>query len=323
MAQQRTLGAEGPAVGPIGLGCMGMNWVYTSQLQSTEESIGAIRHAVDLGITLLDTADLYGPFTNEELLGEALRGGLREQVVLATKGGLKAGPESHLGSVQVSADGRPEHLRAAVEGSLRRLGTDRIDVYYLHRVDPRVPLVESWGALAELQQAGKIVQLGLCEVSATQLDAAHAIAPVGAVQSELSVWSRDPLAEVLPWCKANGAAFVPFSPLGRGFLAGRFDGENAPDQDDFRARLPRFQEEARAQNQRISDGIQEVAARHGATPAQVALAWTLAQGEHVVPIPGSTRRLHIEQNAAAAEVLLSADDLSVLDSLPAPVGTRY
>ncbi|MFJ9691560.1 aldo/keto reductase [Kitasatospora sp. NPDC101183] len=319
----RRLGATGPTVGAVGLGCMGMNWVYTSQRQSAAESIAAVRHAVDLGVTLLDTSDLYGPFTNEELLGEALSGGLRERVVLATKGGLRAGPDSRPDAVQVFADGRPEHLRAAVEGSLRRLRTDRIDLYFLHRVDPAVPLAESWGALAELQQEGKIDGLGLSEVSPAQLDEAHAIAPVVAVQSELSMWSRDPLAEVLPWCEAHGAAFVPFSPLGRGFLAGRFDEDEALGAGDFRAGLPRFQAEARARNQRITDGVRAVAARHGATPAQVALAWALAQGEHVVPIPGSTRPAHIGQNAAAADLRLDAADLAGLDSLPAAVGTRY
>jgi len=320
--QQRTLGASGLKVGAVGLGCMGMSWVYAEQRQDTDTSIRAIRHAVELGVTLLDTSDIYGPFTNETLLGRALTD-IRDHVILATKGGLVGQVRSEVGDVSVHVDGRPEHLRAACDASLQRLGIDYVDLYYLHRVDPQVPLAESWGALAELQQAGKVRHLGLSEVSVDQLDQAHQIAPVAAVQSELSVWTRDPLAGVLPWCQANGAALVPFSPLGRGFLTGRFTQEHAPEPGDFRARMPRFQPEAFAQNQRILDGVRAVANRNAVTPGQVALAWVLGQGEHVVPIPGSTRIEHIEQNAAAADLTLTTADLLELAALPEATGTRY
>lgn len=319
---RRTLGAGGPVVGAVGLGCMGMSWVYAEQSQDQADLIRALRQAVESGITLLDTSDIYGPYTNEDLVGRAIVG-IRDKVVLATKGGLIARAGAHIGDVTTKPDGRPEHLRAACEGSLKRLGVDDVDLYYLHRVDPRVPLAESWGALAELQSAGKVRHIGLSEVTVEQLALAHEIATVTAVQSELSLWTTDPLDQVLPWCTAHGVAFVPFSPLGRGFLTGRFTTENAPATEDFRSRMPRFQPEALTVNQRILDGVRAVAARHHVTPGQVALAWTLAQGEHVVPIPGGTKTAHIQENAAAAELTLTAQDFIELDELPAAVGTRY
>lgn len=319
-AQQRTLGPTGLYVGPVGLGCMGMSWVYAEQRQDARESESVLRSAVDLGVTLLDTADLYGPFTNEELVGRAVAG-MREDVVLATKGGLVAGPDSRMGSVQVRRDGRPEHLRAACEASLRRLGVDYVDLYYLHRVDPAVPLAESWGALAELRDEGKVHHLGLSEVTVEQLEMARAIAPVAAVQSELSLWSREPLDEVLPWCVKHDAAFVPFAPLGRGFLAGRFTADRRPDADDFRAGLPRFQPDALEPNRRIAKAVAAVAERHGATPAQIALAWVMAQASNVIPIPGSTKLSHIADNLGAAAVQLDST-AAQLDELPPPVGSR-
>lgn len=321
-AQRRTLGSTGLEVGAVGLGCMGMSWVYAEQRQDARESERVIRGAVELGVTLLDTADLYGPFKNEELVGRAVAG-MRENVVLATKGGLVAGPGSQMGSVEVRRDGRPEHLRAACEASLRRLGVDHVDLYYLHRVDPAVPLAESWGALAQLRDEGKVRHLGLSEVTVDELEIADAIAPVAAVQSELSLWSREPLDAVLPWCVEREAAFVPFAPLGRGFLAGRFDADQRPDADDLRWGLPRFQLDALKCNRRITEAVAAIVKRHGATPAQIALAWVLAQASHVVPIPGSTKQSHIADNLESADVRLDSVDLAQLDELPAPVGSRY
>jgi aryl-alcohol dehydrogenase-like predicted oxidoreductase len=300
---------------------MGMSWAYVSQRQDQETSVRAIRHAFDHGVTLFDTADIYGPFANERLLSRALTG-IRDQVTIATKGGLIGWTGDHVGDVTIRLDGRPDHLKAACDASLLRLGVDHIELYYLHRIDPAVPLAESWGALAELRDAGKVRHLGISEASVAQLVEVHRIAPVTAVQSELSLWTRDPVSEVLPWCRTHGVAFVPFSPLGRGFLADCFTDEE-PDPDDLRARMPRFQPEAATRNQRILAGVREVAARYDATVGQVALAWTLAQGEHVVPIPGSTKVAHIAENSLAAELRLDEDDLVRLDGLPTAVGTRY
>lgn len=311
----RRLGPDGPEVGAIGLGCMGMSWAYGAAERDDAQSREVLRRALDLGVTLIDTADVYGPFTNEELVGSGLAG-RRDAAFLATKCGLVVGPDGML------RDGRPEHVRAAIDASLRRLGTDRVDLWQLHRVDPEVPVEETWGAMAEAVGAGKALALGMSEVSVDELDRAHAIHPVATVQSELSLWTRDPLAEVLPWCQENGAGFLPFSPLGRGFLTGTV-GEGSFDDGDFRARNPRFTAEAMAANAALVDAVRGVAERVGAAPAQVALAWVLAQGEHVVPIPGTKKLHYLEQNAAAAEVVLSAQDLTDLDALPAPVGARY
>lgn len=321
MRARRQLGTEGPHVGAVGLGCMGMSWVYSSQRQDEKTSTRALHDAIDLGVTLLDTADIYGPFSNESLLARVVTD-RRDEITLATKGGLVGRVRDTIGDVTVTADGRPEHLRAACDASLRRLGVDHIDLYYLHRVDPAVPLAESWGALADLERAGKIGHLGICEVTVQQLSEAHAIAPVTAVQSEMSLWTRDPVAEVVPWCLDNGVAFVPFSPLGRGVFADRFADEGPP-AEDFRARMPRFTPEALAQNRRLVDVVREVALQHDATPGQVALAWTLAQGPHVIPIPGSTSTAHIAENARAATIRLDRAALQELDDLPSAVGTRY
>lgn len=311
----RTLGAAGPSVGAIGLGCMGMSWAYGAAERDDSQSRDVLRRALDLGVTLIDTADAYGPFTNEELVGSGL-GDRRDEAFLATKCGLVIGAEG------LERNGRPEHVRAAIDASLSRLGADRVDLWQLHRVDPEVPVEETWGAMAEQVVAGKALALGMSEVGVAELEAAHAIHPVLTVQSELSLWTRDPLDEVLPWCAAHGVGFLPFSPLGRGFLTGTV-GAGSFDSGDFRARNPRFTEEAMAANAALVDVVRAVADRVGATPAQVALAWVLAQGEHVVPIPGTKKVGYLEQNAAAAHVVLSDADLAELDALPAPVGARY
>ena len=291
-------------------------------------SIAVIHRAVDMGMTLIDTADAYGPFTNEELVGRALAGGYRERAVLATKVGLVqddigANPAPGAASPGAGRNGRPDHVRASIDGSLRRLNTDCVDLYQLHRVDPAVPLEETWGAMAEAVAAGKARQIGLSEVSVAEIRRAQAVHPVASVQSELSLWTRDVLAEVLPYCTRQGITLIAFSPLGRGFLAGLFSSSDDVPREDFRRRLPRFQRDALRANLAIVDSVRAVADRVGATPAQVALAWVLAQGVDVVPIPGTKTPKYLEENAAAADVALSAADLAELDALPAPEGTRY
>ncbi|MET9616595.1 aldo/keto reductase [Kitasatospora indigofera] len=314
-----TLGAGGPEVGVVGLGCMGMTWAYDPSGRDDVTSTGVIRTALDLGVTLIDTADVYGPYSNEELVGAALSGGYRERAVLATKVGLVVSD----GERPVVNNGRPGHIRRSIDESLRRLGTDHVDLYQLHRVDPEVPIEESWGALAEVVAAGKARRIGLSEVSVEQIKRAQAVHPVASVQSELSLWTRDALAEVLPYTEEQGIAFLPFSPLGRGFLAGRFSSADDLPDDDFRRALPRFQQEALAANQAIVAGVGRIAGRRGATPAQVALAWVLAQGRLVLPIPGTKTPKYLADNAASAELRLTAEDLAELDALPAPTGTRY
>lgn len=311
----RELWAGGPRVGAVGLGCMGMSFGYSSD-HDGDEPKHVIAKALDLGVTFLDTADVYGPFTNEELVGRAIAG-RREDVVLATKGGNIVG-----GTTPARHDGSPEHLGRAFDASLRRLGVDHVDIYYLHRPDPQVPIEESVGAMAEFVRAGRTRAIGLCEVDVAQLERAHAVHPISAVQSELSLWSRDHLREVLPWCDRHDVAFVPFAPLGRGFLTGRYR-TAAFEKDDVRSRMPRFQPEALEANLAIVERIEAVATRLAVTASQVALAWTLAQGDRVVPIPGTRRISRLAQNAAAADVRLSAADLADLDALPAPAGSRY
>jgi len=318
-----TLGSAGPEVGVIGLGCMGMTYAYDMGSPRDEvTSIAVIRRAVDLGVTLVDTADVYGPFTNEELVGEALAP-FRGQVIIATKFGWKIDPDSGTTPPGTTKNGRPEHVRAAIDASLRRLGTDHVDLWQLHRVDPEVPIEETWGAMAEAVAAGKALRLGLSEVTVDEITRAAAVHPVTSVQSELSLWTRDPLAEVLPHCEAHGIAFLPFSPLGRGFLAGRFSSFDELPQDDFRRRLPRFQQEALRANLAIVDRVQQVVDRVGVSPAQVALAWVLARGRSVVPIPGTKTPRYLTDNAGAADVQLGDDDLAELDAVPAASGGRY
>jgi aryl-alcohol dehydrogenase-like predicted oxidoreductase len=304
---------------------MGMSWAYAESERDDRESVALVREAVDLGVTFLDTSDVYGVGHNENLLGRALHG-IRDRVVLGSKVGLVVDPATG----EMGRDGSPGHVREAVEGSLLRLDTEVIDLYYLHRVDPEVPLAETWGAMADLVAEGKVRHLGLSEVSVAQAEEAHRVHPVAAIQSELSLWTRDPLGaadgegpgDVVGWCAVNGAAFVPFSPLGRGFLTGTVTAASFED-NDFRGRLPRFQDEALAKNMRIVDVVRQVAGRHGATAAQVAIAWTLAQGEHVIPIPGTKKRNYLHENTVAAGVDLTPEDLAELDAVPAAVGTRY
>jgi aryl-alcohol dehydrogenase-like predicted oxidoreductase len=315
--KQRILGASGIAVSAIGLGCMGMSWAYGDG--DDAESLAVIDRALELGITFLDTSDVYGPFVNEELVGRALAG-RRDEVVLATKGGLVVEDRANY---VLGRNGHAAHLRAACEGSLRRLGVDVIDLYYLHRVDPDVPVEESYGVMAELVGEGKVRALGLSEVDVPTLERAAAIHPVTAVQSELSLWTRDALVDVLPWCIEHDVAFVPFAPLGRGFLTGRLAVDSTFGEGDFRRRNPRFQPDALAQNQAIVEQVQAVAADISSTPAQVAIAWVLAQGENVVPIPGTKRVRYLEENVGAAALELGADALARLDAVPEPAGTRY
>jgi len=312
----RQLGSSGITVGAIGLGCMGMTYAYDQDRRDDDRSVSVIHRALDLGVTLLDTSDVYGPHTNEELVGRALVG-RRDDAVLATKCGLVFSPD-----LAHTRNGTPEYVRAACDASLRRLGVEVIDLYQLHRVDPEVPVEETWGAFAELVAVGKVRAIGLSEVSVEQLEVCHAIHPVTSVQSELSLWTRDYLGDVLPWCRDHDVAFLPFSPLGRGFLTGAL----APREfasDDFRSRLPRFAPEAMAANQQIVDAVAAVAHERGVTSAQIALAWVLAQGENVVPIPGTKRVERLEENAAAADLVLSDDDLAALAALPDPQGGRY
>jgi aryl-alcohol dehydrogenase-like predicted oxidoreductase len=315
--QQRTLGSSGIAVSAIGLGCMGMSWAYGAG--DDNESIAVIERALELGVTFLDTSDVYGPFTNEQLVGRAIAG-RRDEVVLATKAGLVVEDRANY---VLGRDGRPEHIREACEGSLQRLGVDAIDLYYLHRVDPEVPVEESYGAMAELVAEGKVRSLGLSEVDVETLERAAAIHPLAALQSELSLWTRDALAEVLPWCIEHDVAFVPFAPLGRGFLTGKLPVDSTFGDGDFRRKNPRFQPESLEQNQAIVERVRAVADEASATPAQVAIAWVLAQGENVIPIPGTKRLRYLEENVGAADVELDADTVARLDALPAPAGTRY
>jgi aryl-alcohol dehydrogenase-like predicted oxidoreductase len=320
-----TLGSTGPEVGVIGLGCMGMTYRYdTAAPRDDATSIAVIRQALDLGATLIDTADVYGPFTNEELVGRALAGGHRARAVLATKVGLiDSGIPDESGVTKVSTNGRPDHVRSSIDDSLRRLGTDHVDLYQLHRVDPEVPLEETWGAMAETVAAGKARRVGLSEVSVQQIKQAQALHQVASVQSEMSLWTRDALGEVLPYCQEQGIAFLPYAPLGRGFLAGRFSSFDELPQDDVRRTMPRFQQDALRANLEIVGRARELAERTGHTPAQVALAWLVAQGRYVVPIPGTKTLKYLADNAAAGDAELSPADLAELDALPAPEGSRF
>jgi aryl-alcohol dehydrogenase-like predicted oxidoreductase len=315
----RTLGPGGPAVGAIGLGCMGMSWAYNPEQRDDERSIAVIRHALDIGVTLIDTADIYGPFTNEELVGRALEG-RRADAVLATKCGLEV---RSVQPMEIARNGRREHVLAAIDASLERLRTDHVDLYQLHRVDPDVPVEETWGAMAEVVAAGKARAIGLSEATVEELDAAHAIHPVASLQSEFSLWERGPVNNgVLEWCREHGAAFIPFSPLGRGFLTGQVTRETISE-GDMRSSNPRFTPEAMEQNLVIVERVREVAQRHDATSGQVALAWLLTRYERAIPIPGTRRSERLDENAGAALLELTAEDLAELDALPEPAGARY
>jgi len=317
--RRRRLGRGPRSVFPVGLGCMGFSWGYRDHSVDEAAAIGVIRHAIDLGVDHFDTADMYGPFANESLLGRALEG-RRDRVIVATKAGLVVEDRA---TYRSGRNGRPEHIRAACDASLERLGIDVIDLYYLHRIDPNVPVEETWGAMAELVAAGKVRQLGISEASVGELERVSRIHPVTAVQSELSLWTRDYLGDVVPWCASHAASFVAFSPLGRGFLAGTIPASARFGMDDFRSRLPRFEPEAVAENQRVIAAVRAVAARRSATAAQVALAWVLARGEHVLVIPGTQRRKYLEENLAAADIALTPEEFEELDRVPVPVGGRY
>ena len=308
----------GRAVGAIGLGCMGMTWAYGKSDTERDEHLRVIRHALEIGATLIDTADIYGPFTNEELVGEALVGH-RERAFLATKVGFVA-PS---GIESMARNGRPEHIRAAIDASLQRLRTDVVDLYQLHRVDPEVPIEDSWGAMAETVKAGKAKAIGLSEVTLDELTRAHDVHAVASVQSELSLWTRDHL-EMVRRCARDNIAFLAFSPLGRGFLTGRFTSASDFEEGDWRRKNPRFRDDATIQaNLGLVEQVRAVAAKHGRTPGQIALAWTLAQGSTVIPIPGTRKLARLEENTAAADVVLDAADLATLDALPAATGARY
>jgi aryl-alcohol dehydrogenase-like predicted oxidoreductase len=305
-------------VSRIGLGAMGMSHGYTGAGSDDDESIRAIHRALELGVTFLDTAEVYGPYTNEELVGRALKG-RRDEVVLATKFGLV----SHTGRPAGAPDSSPAGIRIAVEGSLKRLGTDHIDLYYQHRVDRKVPIEETVGALADLVGEGKIRRIGLSEAGPETIRRAHAVHPVTAVQSEYSLWTRDPEARVLPVLRELNIGFVPFSPLGRGFLTGTIRSTDGFDADDFRRNNPRFTGENFERNLRSADEVRAVAADAGVTPAQVALAWLLTRGDHIAPIPGTRRVARVEENTAADAVELTPDQIKRLDSLTPAVGNTH
>ena len=317
--QMRTLGANGPQVSAIGLGCMGMTWAYGSS--SETESLAALDRALELGINFFDTAEVYGPYTNEDLLGRAL-GHRRKDLVIATKFGFRLVD----GQRYAGVDSRPENVKAVADASLKRLKLDHIDLFYQHRVDPDVPIEETVGAMADLVKAGKVRFLGLSEAGAATLRRAHATHPITALQSEYSLWTRDPEAEILPLCRELGIGFVPYSPLGRGFLTGKISASDEFEADDFRRSLPRFQAETMASNMALVEALKRLAEAKGTTPAQLALAWLLHQGPDIVPIPGARKIHHLEDNAASASVKLTAEDLKAIeDAAPAEAfaGARY
>ena len=320
--RSRELGRSGRRVRPVGLGCMGLSWAYHDAAVDEAAAEALIRTAIDAGVDHFDTSDAYGFGANEILVGRAIAAsGRRDDVVIATKAGLVGGQGD--ARYRYTRNGRPDYVRSACEASLRRLGLETIDLYYLHRIDPDTPVEETWEAMAGLVAAGKVRWLGISEAKVGELDRILKIHPVTAVQSELSLWTRDYLGDVLPWCEANGASFVAFSPLGRGFLTGTIPSDARFSDADFRSTLPRFKPEAVAANQSIVDAVRDVSGRLGRTPAQVALAWVLARGEHVLAIPGTQREKYLRQNLEAGDVSLSSADLEELDAIPAPVGGRY
>jgi aryl-alcohol dehydrogenase-like predicted oxidoreductase len=318
--QKRKLGKSNLEVSAIGLGCMGMSFGY-GPAADKQEMISLIRSAVERGVTFFDTAEVYGPFTNEELVGEALAP-LREQVVIATKFGFDFGPEEQ----QTGLNSRSEHIKQAAEGSLKRLGVETIDLYYQHRVDPDVPIEEVAGAVKDLIQEGKVKHFGLSEAAAQTIRRAHAVQPVTAVQSEYSLWWRRPEGEVLPALEELGIGFVPYSPLGKGFLTGKIDENASFASTDIRNTIPRFTPEARKANRALVDLLGEIAERKNATPAQIALAWLLAQKPWIVPIPGTRKLERLDENIGAAAIVLTSADLMEIDSAATKItvqGARY
>ena len=320
--QKRKLGESDLEVSSIGLGCMGMSFSYGPPADK-EEMIALLRSAVDRGVTFFDTAEVYGPFTNEELVGEALSP-FRGQVVIATKFGFRLDPNG--GPRWVGLDSRPEHIKNAAEGSLKRLRVDAIDLFYQHRVDPDVPVEDMAGAVKDLIQEGKVKHFGLSEAGVQTIRRAHAVQPVTAVQSEYSLWWRRPEAEVLPTLEELGIGFVPYSPLGKGFLTGKINENTMFDSSDFRNILPRFTPEARKANQALVDLLGEIGERKKVTPAQIAIAWLLAQKPWIVPIPGTTKLARLEENIGAAAIELTPDDIREIDSAASKItvqGARY
>jgi aryl-alcohol dehydrogenase-like predicted oxidoreductase len=312
-----SLGRQGLTVSRQGLGCMGMSDFYGAT--DDDESIATIHRALDLGLTFFDTSDMYGPYTNEVLLGRAL-GDRRHQAVIATKFGIVRDPSD---PAKRSVNGRPEYVRQACDDSLARLGTDHIDLYYQHRVDPDTPIEETVGAMAELVRAGKVRYLGLSEAAPATIRRAHAVHPISALQTEYSVWSREPEREILPTLRELGIGFVPYSPLGRGFLTGTVRSLDQLEEGDFRRYQPRFVGDNLAANIAIVEQIDALASAKGCTPAQVALAWVQAQGRDLAPIPGTKRRHYLEENIGALDIELSSDDLARLDGLAVARGDRY
>ncbi len=314
--EKRTLGTQGLEVSAIGLGCMGMSEFYGESDET--DSIATIHRALEIGVDFLDTADMYGRGANEELVGRAIRD-RRDQVVLATKFGNVRSDDP----AERNINGRPEYIRQAIDTSLGHLGLDHVDLYYQHRVDPDTPIEETVGAMAELVEAGKVRYLGLSEAAPETIRRAHAVHPISALQTEFSLWERGPQEEIFGVCEELGIGFVPYSPLGRGFLTGRFRASSDFGKGDFRSYDPRMNEENFEANLAIVEAVENLAAEKDVTPAQLALAWVLAQGDHLVPIPGTRKQARLEENAAAAEIDLSDSDLERLNALPAPKGDRY